>query len=130
MEAIDLARQVFGDQGYIFCDGTDTTDPMNVTAQFRNCWLKLKAEAEATGTTPLVQKAATAHSFRRAAGARWLAQGIGIYTVATVLGHSVAVCERHYAGITRRDLHRWFKGIDDVDAASALVLLPVAADKA
>jgi len=105
VQALEQARALWPSGPFVFSDTPHPCFDMG-----KGFWKHAKA-------LEISSKKHSMQAFRRACGARWLAHGIGIHTVAKVLGHTVKVCEGHYADIAERDLHRWFRDVTDCDDA-------------
>jgi integrase len=98
---LEQAREVWGNEGYIFFD-TKSPWPNLTRSTHRAC---VKA-----GVTDV-----DFHGLRRSAGARWLSEGIAIQDVSRLLGHQdVGTTMRHYAGISDSHLSACIARIDDI----------------
>jgi integrase len=95
------ARARWGGEGYVLHDRP--TPPLTT-----NWCGDTRAACSRAGLPPV-----DTHGLRRTAGVLWIAAGIDIYTVSSLLGHaSVITTEKAYAGIADSRLNGVFDSID------------------
>jgi integrase len=86
-ELVEKLRATTTKAGYFFI--TESTRMETVTNTWRRKLAKLFKDSKISGGHP--------HRLRDTAAVEWLLAGIPIESVAVLLGHSIKICEKHYA---------------------------------